>query len=83
MASLWKRSEGEGEELRDFKGREPLFLCRILSFHNTNDDLSMGKMQQEKAESKRAHGQAGRPRSVVGQPHFAPINSGIFPKIPL
>jgi hypothetical protein len=55
MASLWKRSEGEGDELRGFRGREPLFLCRILSFHNTNDDLSMGKMQQEKAESKRAH----------------------------
>jgi hypothetical protein len=36
---LWKRSEGEGDELRDFKGREPLFLLRILPFHNMNVDL--------------------------------------------
>jgi hypothetical protein len=50
----WKRSEGEGDELRDFKGREPLFLLRILSFHNINVDLSMGRMQREKTESKRA-----------------------------
>jgi hypothetical protein len=30
---LWKRSEGEGGELRDFKGREPLLLLGILPFH--------------------------------------------------
>jgi hypothetical protein len=42
---LWKRSEVEGDELKDFKGREPLFLLRILPFHNTNVDLSMGRMQ--------------------------------------
>jgi hypothetical protein len=69
--------------LRDFKLREPLFILGILPFHNVNVDLSMGRMQREKTESKRAHGQAGWPRSVVGRPHFAPINSGISPKIPL
>jgi hypothetical protein len=36
--------EGEGDELRDFKGSEPLFLLRILLFHNVNVDLSMGRM---------------------------------------
>jgi hypothetical protein len=45
---LWKISEGEGDELRDFKGREPLFLLGILLFHNMNVDLSMGRMQWEK-----------------------------------
>jgi hypothetical protein len=39
-------------------------------------------MQQEKNESKRAHGQAGRPRSVASRPQFAPKNFGIFPKFP-
>jgi hypothetical protein len=78
---LWKRSEGEGDESRDFKGREPLFL-RILLFHNMNVDLSTGRMQQEKTESKRAQGQVRWPRSVAGQPHFAPQHSGIFPKFP-
>jgi hypothetical protein len=39
-----------------FKGREPLFLLRILPFHNMNIDLSMSRMQREKTESKRAHG---------------------------
>jgi hypothetical protein len=53
---LWKRSEGEGDELSDFKGREPLFLLIILPFHNMNVDLSTGRMQQEKTESKRAQG---------------------------
>jgi hypothetical protein len=53
---LWKRSEGEGDELRDFKGREPLFLLRILLFLNMNVDLSTGRMQWEKVESKRAQG---------------------------
>jgi hypothetical protein len=37
-------------------------------------------MQQEKTKSKRAHGQAGRPRSVAGWPQFAPKNSRIFLK---
>jgi hypothetical protein len=57
--------------LRDFKGREPLFLLRILSFHNTDVDLSTDRMQREKTESKRAQGQARQPRSV-----------GFFPKFP-
>jgi hypothetical protein len=47
---LWKRSEGEGDELRDFKGREPLFLLGILPFHNMNVDLPTGRMQREKTE---------------------------------
>jgi hypothetical protein len=63
---LWKRSEGEGDEFRDFKGRKPLFLLGILPFHNMNVDLSMSRMQQGKIESKRAQGQAGWPRSVAG-----------------
>jgi hypothetical protein len=45
-----------------------------------NVDLSTGRMQWEKSESKRAQGQAGRPRSVAGRPHFAPENYEIFPK---
>jgi hypothetical protein len=53
---LWQRSEGEGDGLRDFKGREPLFLLRILPFHNMNIDLSTGRMQREKIEIKRAQG---------------------------
>jgi hypothetical protein len=69
--------------LRDFKRREPVFLLRILPFHNMNIDLSMGRMQWKKTESKRAQGQDGRLRCVAGQPHFAPKYSGIFPKIPL
>jgi hypothetical protein len=40
-----KRSEGEGDELRDFKGREPLLLLRILPFHNVNVGLSISRMQ--------------------------------------
>jgi hypothetical protein len=40
--------------LRDFKGREPLLLLRILPFHNMNVDLSMGRMQREKTKLKRA-----------------------------
>jgi hypothetical protein len=79
---LWNKSEGEGDELSDFKGREPLFLLRILPFHNMNIDLSTGRIQQEKIESKRAQGSAGWPRSVAGQRHFAPKNYGIFPKFP-
>jgi hypothetical protein len=55
---LWKRSQGEGDELRDFKGTEPLFLLRILLFHDMNLDLSTSIMQREKTESKRAQGQA-------------------------
>jgi hypothetical protein len=47
-----------------------------------NVDLSTSRMQREKTESKRAHGQARRPKSVVGRPQFAPKNSGIFPKFP-
>jgi hypothetical protein len=77
------REVREKDVLRDFKGREPLFLFRILPFHNMNDALSMGRMQREKTESKRVQGQAGWPRSVAGWPHFAPRNSRIFPKIPL
>jgi hypothetical protein len=42
---LWKRSEGEGVELKNFKGWEPRFLFGILPFHNMNDDLSMGRME--------------------------------------
>jgi hypothetical protein len=68
--------------LRDFKGREPLFLFGILPFHNMNDDLSMGRTQWEKTESKRAQGQAGRPRSVASRPYIAPRISGFFPKFP-
>jgi hypothetical protein len=67
--------------LRDFKGREPLLLLRIIPFHNMNVDLSVDRMQREKTESKRAQGQVGQPRSVAGVPHFAPKNSRIFPKI--
>jgi hypothetical protein len=51
---LWKRSEGEGDELRDFKGRELLFLLKILLFHNMDVDLSTGRMQRKKTKSKRA-----------------------------
>jgi hypothetical protein len=58
---LLRRSEGEGDELRDFKGREPLFLFGILPFHNMNNDLSMGRTEWEKTESKRAQGQTGWP----------------------
>jgi hypothetical protein len=47
-----------------------------------NIDLSMGRMQQKKTESKMAQGQAGWARSVPNRPHFAPKNSGIFPKFP-
>jgi hypothetical protein len=47
-----------------------------------NVDILMSRMQQEKKESKRAHGQAGRPRSVTDHPQFAPKNSWIFPKFP-
>jgi hypothetical protein len=53
---LWKRSEEEEDELSNFKGREPLFLLRILPFHNMNIDLSTGRMQQEKTKLKRAQG---------------------------
>jgi hypothetical protein len=44
-------------------------------------DISTSRMQREKNESKRAHGQVGQPR-VAGQPQYAPKNSGIFPKFP-
>jgi hypothetical protein len=50
------RSEEEGDELRDFKGREPLFLLRILPFHNINVDLSTSVLQWEKTKLKRAQG---------------------------
>jgi hypothetical protein len=40
--------------LRDFNGRELLFLLGILPFHNMNIDLSMGRMQREKTKSKMA-----------------------------
>jgi hypothetical protein len=40
--------------LRDFKGREPLFLLGILPFHNIYVDLSTSIFQREKIESKRA-----------------------------
>jgi hypothetical protein len=40
----------------DFKWREPLFFLGILPFHNMHDDLSTGRMQWEKIESKRAQG---------------------------
>jgi hypothetical protein len=69
--------------LRDFKGSEPFFLLGILLFDNMNVDLSTSTMQWEKTELKRAQWQAERPRSVAGRPHFAPKNSGIFPKIPI
>jgi hypothetical protein len=68
--------------LKDFKGRESLFFLRILPFHNMHVDLSTGGMQREKTESKRAQGHAGQPRSVASWPHFAPKNSGNFPKFP-
>jgi hypothetical protein len=68
--------------LRDFKGREPLFLLRILPFHNMNVDLSTGRMQREKTESKRAQGQADQPRSVAIRPHFDPKILGFSPKFP-
>jgi hypothetical protein len=64
-----------------FKGREPLFLLGILLFHNMNIDISMSRMQWEKTELKRAHGQAGRP-SVAGWPQFPLKNSGVLPKFP-
>jgi hypothetical protein len=47
-----------------------------------NVDLSTSGMLWEKTELKRAQGQAGRPRSVAGWPHFAPKYFGIFPKFP-
>jgi hypothetical protein len=77
---LWKRSEGEGDELRALKGENPSFP-QILPFHNTNIELSMGRMQRENTELKRAQGQAGRPRNVASRPHSDSKNSGIFPKI--
>jgi hypothetical protein len=43
----------------------------------------MGIMQQEKTKWIRAQEQAGWPKSVTGRPHFAPKNSGVFPKIPM
>jgi hypothetical protein len=58
-------------------------LFGILPFHNMNDDVSMGRTEWEKTESKRAQGQAGWPWSVDSRPHFAPKSFGIFPKIPL
>jgi hypothetical protein len=70
---LWKRSEREGDELRYFKGRGPLFLLRILPFHNMNVDLSMCRMQWENTESKRAQGQARRPRSVLASHTLLPL----------
>jgi hypothetical protein len=34
---------GEGDELRDFKGREPLFFLEILLFHNIHVEISTGE----------------------------------------
>jgi hypothetical protein len=72
-----------GREVREkemswwiLKGENPLFFRGNSPFHNVHDDLSMGRMQREKTESKSAQGQTRRP-------HFAPKNSGIFPKIPI
>jgi hypothetical protein len=39
----WKRSEGEGGELRYFKGRGPLLL-RILCSTHKNVEFSMSRM---------------------------------------
>jgi hypothetical protein len=75
---LWKRSVGEGDELRDLKGETPLFL-KILPFHNMNIDLPTSSMQRENTESKGDQGQARQSRSVAGQPHFVPKNFGTFP----
>jgi hypothetical protein len=84
-----KMNKSFGREVREKeiswgiqRERTPLFL-RILPFHNTNIELSTGRMQHEKTELKRAPGQAGRPRSVASRPHFASKNSGIFSKIPM
>jgi hypothetical protein len=80
---LWKRSEGEGDELRDFKGREPLFLLGILAFHNMNVDLSTGRMQREKTKSKRAQGQAGVAKKCGRAATLCPQKFWVFPKISL
>jgi hypothetical protein len=84
-----KMNKSFGREVREKeiswgiqRERTPLFL-RILPFHNTNIELSTGRMQQEKTELKRAQGQAERLGWVAGSAHFVPKNSGIFPKIPL
>jgi hypothetical protein len=73
---------GRRRWVEGFKGREPLFLFRILPFHNMNDDLSTGRMQREKTESKKAQGQAGRPRSVAGGHTLPPKILGSSPKFP-
>jgi hypothetical protein len=52
--------------LRDFKGREPLFLLELLVFYNMNVDLSTGKMQREKDRVKKGSG-AGRAAKKCGQ----------------
>jgi hypothetical protein len=53
-------------------------------YHSThlNVEFSMGRMQWETTESNWAWGQTGQPRSVAGQPHFAPNNSEFRPKFP-
>jgi hypothetical protein len=66
----------------DLKGENPYFP-QNLPFHSMNVDLSTSRMHCKKTESKRAQGQAGQPRSVVGRPHFVPKNYGFFSKIPL
>jgi hypothetical protein len=47
-----------------------------------NDDLSKGRRQWKKTESKKAQGQARRKRCVASHPHFGNINFRIFPKFP-
>jgi hypothetical protein len=47
-----------------------------------NDDLSTGRMQREKTESKKAQGQAGWPRSVAGGHTLPPKILGSSPKFP-
>jgi hypothetical protein len=51
----------------DLKGENPYFP-QNLPFHSMNVDLSTSRMHCKKTESKRAQGQAGQPRSVVGRP---------------
>jgi hypothetical protein len=78
---LWNRSEGEGDELRDLKGENPPppFL-RILPFHNTNVDLTMGRMQREKTESIRVQEQVGGQEVWPTDNTLPPKTLGFFPK---
>jgi hypothetical protein len=67
--------------LRDFKGREHLFLLGILPLHNMNVDLSMSRLEQEKTESKKAQGLGGQEVWPAGNTLPSKI-LGFSPKFP-